>query len=264
MTVDESNDLQRALVDLIGKDETAKLLASARTDSDALWIAAHPEQYAFDGIEVQQKILKLAADEPASLKYVREFPAQYPSSEAKADGSIAMDSKSPSSDVPDTNIPHFYQWDRRWGNTVYSSAAFGLTGCGPTSFAMVYQGVTGATDKTPYDFGKLAQERNYMSEYEGTASEFFTGIAEEFGMSCELYYPSADTITQLLSGGATIIANLGPGQFTQHGHFFVLAGLDSSGKVIVNDPYSVVRSSQTWDADTIAGDAIALYAYTSA
>ena len=54
------------------------------------------------------------------------------------------------------NIPRFYQWDELWGYTVYSGTAFGLTGCCPTCLAMVYQGVTGNTDLSPYDLGEVA------------------------------------------------------------------------------------------------------------
>jgi hypothetical protein len=83
-------------------------------------------------------------------------------------------------------------------------------------------------------------------------------------MNCEMLYPTSEVITDALSSGKVIIANLGPGLFTEHGHFFVLAGLADDGKVIINDPYSVVRSSQTWDADTIANESIALYAFSAA
>ena len=58
-----------------------------------------------------------------------------------------------------------------------------------------------------------------------------------------------------------IIANLGPGIFTQNGHYFVLTGVDTDGKIIINDPYSEVRSTQTWDADLIIGETIAFFAF---
>ena len=262
VTPDTSVDRQEELVNLIGEDATGKLLTQARTNTQALWIAAHPDRYAFDGIEVQLKVLKLAADEPAAIPYVREFPSQYPSADVRDDGSVAMDTRSPSSDVPDTKVPHLYQWDRRWGNTVYSSTALGLTGCGPTSLAMVYQGVTGKSDLSPHDLAAIAEDRGYMSTYEGTDSSFLTDMAGELGMYCETPYPTSDSIVSALEGGAVIIANLGPGQFTEHGHFFVLAGLADDGKVIINDPYSATRSSQTWDCELIASEAVELFAYS--
>lgn len=257
-------DKVQDLIDLIGEEEADKLLEAARTDPDALWIAAHPDEYAIDGIEVQVKILKLAANEPKAIEFVRSFPEQYPAEQEKSDSSLALSSESPSADVPDTKVPHFYQWDPRWGNTVYSSAAFGLTGCGPTSFAMVYQGVTGKTDLDPYTMGVLAQERGFMSQYNGTANDFFGSMAGELGMTYEELYPSAENLTDALKAGKVIIALLAPGMFTEGGHFFVLTGLTEDGKVILNDPYSYERSSQTWDADIIAQEATIFYAFTAA
>ena len=263
-SLETSNSSVEALVSLLGEETTAKLIAQAKTNPDALWIAAHPDEYAFDGIEVQYKILKLAADEPASIPYVRGFPAKYPMNDAVDDKSLAMDVASPSGNVPTTSIPHLYQWDRRWAYTIYSSASFGLTGCGPTSLAMVYQGLNKTTDKTPHDIAVMAEERGFMSEFNGTDSVFFLEAAGELGLNCWEANPDAANITEELSNGNAIIVNLGPGYFTTNGHFFVLAGLDADGKVIVNDPYSVVRSSQTWDADFIANEAIAMFVYAKA
>ena len=263
-SLETSNPKVEALVSLLGEEEAAKLIAQAKTNPDALWIAAHPDEYAFDGIEIQYKILKLAADEPASIPYVREFPSKYPMNDAVTDRELAMDVASPSDKVPTTNVPHLYQWDRRWGYTIYSSASFGMTGCGPTSLAMIYQGLNKTVDKTPHDIAVMAEERGFMSEFNGTDSTFFLEAAEELGLDCWESYPDAANITDELGKGNVIIANLAPGYFTANGHFFVLAGLDKDGKVIVNDPYSVVRSSQTWDADFIANETMAMFVYSKA
>lgn len=263
-SLETSNPNVEALVALLGEEEAAKLISQAKTNPEALWIASHPDEYAFDGIEVQYKILKLAADEPAAISYVREFPVKYPMADAVNDRDLAMDVASPSSAVKTTPIPHLYQWDRRWAYTIYSSTTFGLTGCGPTSLAMVYQGLNKTVDRTPHDMAVLAQERGYMSEFNGTDSAFFVNLAGELGLNCWEEYPDAGSIRDELSKGNVIIANLGPGFFTTNGHFFVLAGLADNGQVIVNDPYSVVRSSQTWDADFIASESIAMFVYSKA
>lgn len=263
-SLETSDTHVQALVTLLGEEETAKLIAQAKTNPDALWIAAHPDAYAFDGIEIQYKILKLAADEPAAIPYVREFPAKYPAADAVADKDLAMDVASPSSAVPTTSIPHLYQWDRRWAYTIFSSASFGLTGCGPTSLAMVYQGLNRTVDRTPHDMAVLAEERGYMSEFNGTDSSFFIDMAPELGLSCWDAYPDEATIRDELKQGHVIVANLGPGFFTTNGHFFVLAGLDGDDQVIVNDPYSVARSSQTWDIDFIASETMAMFVFAKA
>jgi len=251
-----------ALKELLGDETANKLLAKAETNEDAYWIASHPEAYQAEGREVYWKTLKLAADEDAALKFVRDYADMYPMDKPDMNPELAADSSSLVSTKFNTKVPHLYQWDRRWGNTVYSSAAFGLTGCGPTSIAMVYQGVTGKDDMTPYDMGELARDNGFMSEFQGTGSDFFEFVAETYGFSCTVVYNAdSDSIRELINDGYVVIANLGPGVFTQDGHYFVLTGVDADGKIIINDPYSEVRSTQTWDADLIIGETIAFFAF---
>ena len=40
---------------------------------------------------------------------------------------------------------------------------------------------------------------------------------------------------------------MGPGHFTRGGHFIVLRGVTSEGKILVADPYSYSRSAEEWD-----------------
>lgn len=247
---------------LIGDEEANKLLERAKTDPDAYWVASHVDEYAVDGETVQVKMLKLAADEPAAIRFIREFPESYPADTENADPSLAVDDSQIRGTVFDTGVPHYYQWDPRWGQTVFSSTAFGLTGCGPTCMSMVYQGLTGATDKDPYVMSVIAQQGGYMDQYHGTAHAFYVNEAGTFGLSCESIGVSADNIVSSLQSGHLIIANLVPGHFTTVGHYFVLVGVDSDGKIIINDPYSQVRSMQTWDAELIASESRALYAYS--
>jgi hypothetical protein len=231
-----------------------QLMDAAHTDTDAAWIVSHIDQYAVDGSIVQYKLLKLAAVEPRARSFVRNWSEQYPSDQAE----------SCSSNEDDRAVPRLYQWDARWGYTLYCNTTFALTGCCPTSLAMVYQGLTGASDKSPYDMGVLANERGYMDSYNGTDTAFLTNCASELGLRCTTISVSADFITSTLAAGQVIICNVGPGDFTTGGHFIVLAGLDSNGNVVVNDPFSAERSAESWSAETIASQTKALFAYSLA
>lgn len=234
-------------------DYAEALMTAAETDADAAWIVSHIDRYAVDGSTVQYKLLKLAATELQARPFVRNWPDCYPSDQA---GSC--------SSGWDGRVPRLYQWDERWGYTLYCNTTFALTGCCPTSLAMVYQGLTGASDRSPYDLGVMAARGGYMDSFNGTDTAFLMNCAPELGLSCRQLSVSSDSITSALSAGEVIICNVGPGDFTTGGHFIVLAGLDSAGDVVVNDPFSAERSAMSWPAQTIAGQTKALYAYSLA
>ncbi len=61
-----------------------------------------------------------------------------------------------------------------------------------------------------------------------------------------------------------VICNVGPGDFTDNGHFFVITGVDGDGSLVINDPYSAERSNQAWDVETVLGQTKALFAYERA
>lgn len=244
------------LVNLLGHEEAAALLNAASQNEDVYWIASHPDQYEEDGVMVQAKLLKLAAHEPDAVSYVRHWPERYPQESASGDAAPKVESG--------TAFPRLYQWDERWGYTVYSSTAFALTGCCPTALAMVYQGFSGDTSVTPYDIAMIARNNGYETEFDGTDGSFLVHMAGDLGLVCTELSPAATNLRTTLNAGQALIINVGPGDFTANGHFIVATGLDSNGKVIVNDPYSAERSNQTWDVDTLVSQAKAFYAYSVA
>ena len=202
---------------------------------------------------MQYKLLKLAATEPEAVPFVRLFPDPYPAEEA---GSCDEARKG--------EVPRLYQWDRRWGFTVYSSTTFALTGCCPTALSMVYQGLTGKGDLSPYDMGVRARDGGYMAEFDGTDSSFLVNEAPSPGLSCTSIDADADALRAALEGGAAVICNVGPGDFTDNGHFFVITGVDGDGSRVINDPYSAERSNQAWDVEKVLGQTKALFAYERA
>ncbi len=243
-----------ALPEGLDADVAARLTEAAAGNEDIAWIASHASDYAVDGEMVQYKLLKLAADEPEAVGFVRGFPEAYPSDAGEPCGES----------VEGATVPHFYQWDTRWGYTVYSSTTFALTGCCPTSLSMVYAGLTGKTDITPYDMGVRAQNGGYMTQYDGTDGSFLVAEASSLGLVCTEIGVGADALKAELSRGNVVICNVGPGDFTTGGHYIVIAGLADDGTLVVNDPYSAERSAKTWDVDQVIGQTKALYSYALA
>lgn len=256
---DEINKLLKsvdkdALASLMEDDELCdQLLENAKSDVDLAWIAANYDQYGVDGTYVQAKLLRLAARDPQAVTFVREFPDKYPQEKGEACDKVKQGT-----------VPNLYQWDQRWGYTLYCNTTFAMTGCCPTSMSMVYQGLTGKNDISPYDMGVRAQEGGYMDEYNGTASSFLTDAAPGLGLNVESVDLSADALTAALEDGKVIIDNVAPGDFTTTGHYLVISGLTDDGKLIINDPNSSVNSEQAWDIDQVLGQSILLYAYSLA
>lgn len=235
-------------------DLASALLDAAAADPEIARIAARAADYGMDGEAVQYKLLNLAVNEVAAISFVRDFPDKYPA-EGQDLSAAAVDGERQG------GAPKLHQWDPRWGYTVYSSTTFALTGCCPTSLAMVYQGLTGNSDKTPYDMGVLANEMGYETEYSGTDPTFLTQAAAGLGLSCEPIAIDAGAVTDALSGGALVICSVGPGDFTTSGHFIVLSGLSDDGRLLVNDPVSATRTAQTWDIDQVLNQSDGLFAY---
>ena len=250
----DTNGIDRdKLTAIVDEDVADKLINRAKTSEDAKWIAQNPDKFDMDGVEVQAKLLKLAADEPAAQQYVRNFVDKYPM-KTPQNGQVKTVATG-------RNIPRFYQWDELWGYTTYSGTAFGLTGCCPTCLAMVYQGITGNHDLSPYDMGELAVRDGYATEYEGTYASFLVDEAETLGLPVSSIDVSEKALKNALQSNQAVIVNFGPGYFTQYGHYVVISGMTQDGQLIMNDPYSEERSNQTWDISQIVEEAQGLYAY---
>lgn len=66
---------------------------------------------------------------------------------------------------------------------------------------------------------------------------------------------SAQNIVDALSSGRLVVALMSKGHFTSGGHFIVLRGVTSEGKILMADPASVKRSNQEWDLSLIMEEA---------
>ncbi|MDD6303486.1 MAG: C39 family peptidase [Lachnospiraceae bacterium] len=166
-----------------------------------------------------------------------------------------------SSDVVDGKIPLFLQWDERWGYRTYGDNFLAITGCGPTALSMVYVGLTGDTSMNPYAVAQMAQEEGFYVNGSGSAWSMMTELATKLGLSAQEMSLNEDIIIQELSQGHPIICIMGPGDFTTSGHFIVLTGVDSDGKIIVNDSNSKKNSNKTWKIEDLMSQIRDLWVY---
>lgn len=238
----------------LSSSEAKKAATRAQDDKRIAQIAANADAYAREGKDVQTKLISLAIDDPEAVGFVLDWPEKYP----------AKDGEAYTDDVDKGTVPQLYQWDERWGYTTYSGTTFARTGCAPTALSMVYMGLTGKTDKTPYDMGQLAHADGYESPHNGTVGDFFTDDASKLGLSCQRLDIDAAALQSWLRQGGVVICNVGAGDFTDGGHFIVITGMDKKGKLTIRDPYSSVRSAKHWNTNRILGQTIALYGFTAA
>ena len=160
------------------------------------------------------------------------------------------------------HIPVYFQWSEVWGYASYGSENIGMGGCGPTSLSMVATGLTGNTSFTPKYVADMSVNMGYYVDDVGTDWTLMTAGASELGInSAQLTNWSEDTLKSELSAGHPIICSMGPGDFTNQGHFIVLSGLTEDGHVLVNDPNSKINSRKKWDLNTIINQMNAAWSF---
>lgn len=200
-----------------------------------------------------RELLEFAEKKDEAIEFVANYPNYYETKNEKI--SIKKEYKK-------GKIPHFIQWDERWGYEKYGSEYMAISGCGPTSLAMVVVGLTGNTNINPKVIAEFSEENGYVVDGVGSAWTLMSDGAENFGLRSEELPLSEDSIIDTLKSGQPIIASMGPGTFTTSGHFVVLTGVDKNNRIIINDSDSKIRSEQTWDVDVFMKEADNLWTFT--
>ena len=127
-----------------------------------------------------------------------------------------------------------------------------MSGCGPTSLAMVIAGLTKDNSITPYKIAKYAEENGYYVQDVGTSWSLMTEGAKSFGINSRQISLSKQVIFNALEQGHPIICSMKKGDFTNSGHFIVLVAIEN-GNIKVNDPNSKERSSVLWPYERLEG-----------
>lgn len=150
-----------------------------------------------------------------------------------------------------TTVPHLLQWDARWGYTEYCGGIMGTTGCGPTCLSMVCIYLLQDTRYTPRYLADFSQERNYCTEGVGSDWSLITAGGAELGLEVTEIPLHLGTISSYLNNGDPIICVVGPGDFTDGGHFLVLTGVED-GRIKLLDPYCIANTEKLWEYETLA------------
>lgn len=199
-----------------------------------------------------ESLITLMERYPETTQFVLDYPK-------KADKHDTIDL---SSEVTPGIIPHFLQWDERWGYETYGNDFLAVTGCGPTCLSMVTCGLRGDLQWNPYEVARMAETQGYYVDGVGSAWDLMDSGASALGLEVHNLSLSGEQIKETLSAGMPIICTVGPGDFTSAGHFIVLSGLDSDGKIKVLDPNSIKNSEKSWEVDDLIPQIKNLWAYS--
>lgn len=155
-----------------------------------------------------------------------------------------------------TEVVYYNQADSRWKDILYGkSDTIGAAGCGPTSLAIVVSTLTGQKIN-PVEMSQWAYENGYCAEGAGSYHSLIPEGAKHFGLKVEgADANDAEKIVNALLEGKLIIAIMGKGHFTTSGHFLVMRGITSEGKILVADPISLKKSQQEWDFSIFLNEA---------
>ena len=147
-------------------------------------------------------------------------------------------------------VTYYNQLDERWANSMYgTSSTIGEAGCGPTSMSIVISTLTGKPHD-PVELCKWSVDNGHRCEGNGSYHSLIPAAAKAYGLTCEGDL-TAQGIVDALSSGKLVVVIMSKGHFTNGGHFIVLRGVTSEGKILVADPASYKRSEQEWDLSII-------------
>jgi len=210
--------------------------AYAHTPLDRLVVYARLNGRSLD--EWPDYMLELLERNPDTEEYVRNYP------EMKGQ-LLDIDL---SDQVGTGEVPTLYQWDPRWGYSLYGKKEMGLTACGPTCLSMMCLYFLEDAKYTPRYIADWAKEKGYYIDGSGTIMAIMSKGAKELGLNVESLSPNKSTMLKRLKEGNLIVCSMGPGIFTTGGHYILLVG-EKDGKVIIHDPNSPTNTAKLWDID---------------
>ncbi|MEG2860464.1 MAG: C39 family peptidase, partial [Clostridia bacterium] len=148
-------------------------------------------------------------------------------------------------------IPLLFQFDDKRAVCVFNGAkrSVSTSGCSVTCLSMLIAYLTDNTEQSPYTlFREACQKGLYRGK--GIGREAVQKIAETYHVLGTWRDLTQEELVAVLKEGRPIIANMGPGYFTDAGHYVVLRGVTEDGMILVNDPNSKKNSRSAFVVDS--------------
>lgn len=182
-----------------------------------------------------KQLQELALKNEEALEFVYDYPTEHVKEHTiDLTEEASMDS-----------VPLFVQWDKRWGYEKYSGNFFAASGCGPTTLSMVVVYLTHNREASPIAVAKYSKEAGYSVDGSGSSWTLISEGCRHYGVKAKAVALDESRMKAELDEGHPIVVNVGPGDFTDTGHFMVITGYDDEG-FSINDPNSIEKSGKRW------------------
>lgn len=232
-------------------EPTQEAVVSAEPQTAEEKIEAYASQHGWSMEDYPDRVVKLLEKTEDAEEFVLNYPQKR--GEYSEDGLTEQEMSG--------DIPLLLQWDTRWGYFEYGSDVVGITGCGPTCMSMVASYLLQNAALTPVYMAKFSTENGYVVDGGGTTWNLMSLGAEKLGLTVNVVPLHEATVFKYLQEGYPIICNVGPGYFTEGGHYIVFAGC-VDGQIIIHDPNSRDNSATLWDFADIADQIKNMWAYS--
>ena len=142
---------------------------------------------------------------------------------------------------------YYNQREAPWASMPFGGDTIDLYGCGPVAMSMVVSSMT-EHQVDPGQMAAWAAENGYWASQSGSYHSLIPDAAVAYGLqSARLETCTPHQLIQYLLRGDMVVALMGPGHFTNSGHFIILRGATLSGEILIADPNSRENSLTTWD-----------------
>ncbi|WP_394264337.1 C39 family peptidase [Anaerococcus octavius] len=241
MIVDEENNLNENSTPKVKSDVKEDIIKNvekyAANDPKAQWV--YDNFFNITNVEAY-----LTGNDPDTIEFVYNMNHNITDFPKTPGESIKLERKT----------PYYIQWDNRWAYDALGSRNIGISGCGPTSTAMVLSRLKNDPSITPDKISRDA--KNYMSN-EGVSWLFFPDEAKKYNLSSKDIAVNEKEMIDALKKGPLIVS-VNRGYFTLFGHIFVIDSY-KDGKFLVNDPNSVKNSMRPWSFDEISNQIVHIW-----
>lgn len=162
------------------------------------------------------------------------------------EGAPTTPQSTPRSEWAAGTAPRLFQTDREWSAAPYADGTVETHGCGPTCLSMAYVALTGQDDLDPRDMAEFS-ELNGFVDHGVTSWLLMSQGAGLLGLQSEEVPASVASVESRLLAGDVVICSVHKGDFTDEGHFILLAASNGDGTVEIRDPNSEARTDAPWD-----------------